>query len=41
LHAAPGLAGLTALGVVLELLVLEEELFAGGEDEFAAAIGAG
>ena len=41
LHAAPGLAGLTTLGVVLELLVLEEELFAGGEDEFAAAIGAG
>ena len=39
--AAPGLAGLTTLGVVLELLIQEEELFPGGEDKFAAAISAG
>ena len=36
--AAPGLARLTALGVVLELFVEEEKLFTGGEDELTAAI---
>ena len=30
----------TALGVVLEILVVEEELFARGEDEFGTAINA-
>ena len=33
-----GLARLAALGLVLELFVVEEELFPGSEDEIAAAI---
>ena len=33
-----GLARFAALGVVLELLIEEKELFAGGEDEFSTAI---
>ena len=33
-----GFAGLTALGFVLELLVVEEQLFPGSENEFAAAV---
>jgi hypothetical protein len=39
--SAARLARLTALGVVLELLVLKEELFARGEDELTATIDAG
>jgi hypothetical protein len=35
---ALGLALLAALGVVLELFVVEEKLLAGGENEFSAAI---
>ncbi len=35
------LAGLASLGVVLELLVEEEKLFAGGEDELTATVCAG
>ena len=37
---ALGLTRLAALGVVAELLLLEEELLAGGEDEIAAAVDA-
>jgi len=37
---ALGLAGLAALGLVLELLVVEEKLFPGGEDKVCAAIDA-
>jgi hypothetical protein len=33
-----GLACLATLGFVLELLVVKEKLFAGGEDEFCAAV---
>ena len=36
-----GLAGFAALGFVLELFVVEKELFAGSEHEFTAAIDAG
>jgi hypothetical protein len=35
------LASLAALGFVFELLVVEKQLFAGGEDEFRTAIAAG
>jgi hypothetical protein len=35
---ALGLAGLTALGFVLELFVVEEELFTGREHEICAAV---
>ena len=35
-----GLARLAALGLVLELLVVEEKLFAGGEEKLRAAIDA-
>jgi hypothetical protein len=38
---ALGLAGLTALRVVLELFVEEKELFAGGEDELTTTVYAG
>ena len=38
--SALGLAIFAALGLVLELLVVEEELFAGGEDEIITAIDA-
>src|ERR1700674_3473359 len=38
---ALGLAGLTALGLVLELLVVKEELFARGEHELGAAVDTG
>ena len=37
---ALGFAGLAALGFVLELLVVEEELFAGREDEVRPAVNA-
>ena len=37
---AARLAGLAALGVVLELLVEEKELFAGGKDELPATVNA-
>ena len=40
LFGAFGLAGLAALGLVLELLVVEEELFAGGENEIGTAVDA-
>jgi hypothetical protein len=33
-----GLARLAALGIVLKLFIVEEELFTGGEDEFRAAV---
>jgi hypothetical protein len=36
-----GLAALAALGLVFELLVVEKQLFPGGEDELRAAIDAG
>jgi hypothetical protein len=36
-----GLAGLTALGLVLESLVVEKQLFPGGKDEIGAAVDAG
>jgi len=36
-----GVAGLAMLGVVLELFLVEESLFAGREEEFDAAIDAG
>ena len=39
--SATRLARLATLGVVLELLVLEEKLLARGKDEFAAAVDAG
>jgi len=35
------LTGFASLGIVLELLVEEEELFAGGEDEFTTTVCAG
>lgn len=35
-----GLTSFTALGFVLELFVVEEQLFAGGEDEILTAINA-
>jgi hypothetical protein len=38
---ALGLAGFAALGLILELLIVEEQLFAGGEDKFRAAIDTG
>jgi hypothetical protein len=38
---ALGLAGLTALGFVLELFVAEEQLFPGSEDKVSAAVDAG
>jgi hypothetical protein len=38
---ALGLAGFTALGLVLEVLVVEKQLFAGGESKFGAAVDAG
>jgi hypothetical protein len=38
---ALGLAGFTALGFVLELLVVEKQLFAGGENKLGAAVDAG
>ena len=37
---ALGLAGLTALGFVLKLFVVEEELFASSEEKFRAAVDA-
>jgi hypothetical protein len=36
-----GLAGFTALGFVLELFVVEKQLFPGGEDKVGAAVDAG
>jgi len=33
-----GLTGLAALGLILELFVVKEKLFPGGEDEIGAAI---
>jgi len=36
-----GLAGLAAFGLVFELLVVEKQLFSGGEDELSAAVDAG
>jgi hypothetical protein len=36
-----GLAGLTALGLVLELLIVEEQLFTGGKYEAGATVDAG
>jgi hypothetical protein len=36
-----GLAGLTAFGLILELFVVEKELFPGGKDEVGAAVDAG
>ena len=38
---ALGLAGLTAFGLILELFVVEKELFPGGKDEVGAAVDAG
>jgi hypothetical protein len=38
---ALGLAGFTALGLVLELFVVEKQLFSGGKDEVSAAVDAG
>jgi hypothetical protein len=38
---APGLAGLTALGLVLKLFVVEKQLFPGGKNEVSAAVDAG
>ena len=38
---ALGLASLAALGFVLELLIVEEQLFARGENKLGAAIDAG
>lgn len=35
-----GLASLTALGLVLELLIVEEKLFPGGENELTATVDA-
>lgn len=35
------LAGFASLGIVLELFVKEEKLFAGGEDELTTAVCAG
>ena len=34
------LAGLTTLGLILELLIVEKQLFAGGKDEIRTAIDA-
>jgi hypothetical protein len=38
---ALGLAGFTAFGLVLELFVVEKELFPGGKDKIGAAVDAG
>jgi hypothetical protein len=38
---ALGLAGPTALGLVLELFVVEKQLFPGGKDKVGAAVDAG
>jgi hypothetical protein len=38
--SSPGLAGFATFGFVLELLVVEEELLTGGEDEVGAAVNA-
>jgi hypothetical protein len=38
-HRNPlGFASLTALGLILELLIMKEELFPGGENELTSAI---
>jgi len=40
-HRHPfGFAGLAALGLVLELLIVEKQLFSRGEDEIGAAVNA-
>jgi hypothetical protein len=39
-YAALGLTCLAALWVILELFVVKKELFASGEDKFAAAVNA-
>ena len=38
---ALGLAGFTAFGFVLELFVVEKELFPGGKDKIGAAVDSG
>jgi hypothetical protein len=38
---SPGFAGFTALGFVPELLVVEKQLFPGGESKFGTAVDAG
>jgi hypothetical protein len=38
---ALGLAGFAALGLVLELFVVEKQLFPGGKNEVGAAVDAG
>jgi hypothetical protein len=35
---ALGLAGLATLGLILELLIVKEELFPGGEDELGPTV---